>query len=87
MSRHSARGRAWDVQRKRVLDRDGWVCSVCMKDLAGFDATVDHISPVSHNEGKKYRDDELVAMCRTCNGTKADRVLTRIAYRNARWWE
>lgn len=39
----------WKELRLRVLARDGWVCSYCHKDIAGGDATVDHI--VSRKSG------------------------------------
>lgn len=85
MSQHSAKGAAWEAQRKRVLIRDGWACVMCGKHLDGADATVDHIEPIALNSGKAYSDDELVAMCRACNGRKSDRALTRVAYVSPRW--
>lgn len=85
MSRHSARGPAWDAQRLRVLDRDGWLCTACGKALEGADATVDHIEPTAHNPGREYEDHELVAMCRSCNSRKNDSVIRRAAYYNEAW--
>lgn len=85
MSTNSARGPAWEAQRQRILNRDGWVCTSCSKHLEGGDATVDHVDPVAHNPGKTYRDDELVSMCRTCNGRKQDRLLIRQDWWNPRW--
>lgn len=82
MSKHSARGAAWDVQRKRVLHRDGWVCLPCGKHLEGSDATVDHILPVTLDPEHVYEDDELVSMCRRCNGIKSDRIQRRMPWFN-----
>ena len=86
MSKHSARGAAWEAQRKRVLDRDGWVCTSCGKALEGADATVDHIEPIADDPDRIYEDHELASMCRRCNGIKQDRVLVRLAWFNPRWF-
>lgn len=85
MSRHSARGAKWEAQRLRTLERDGWLCSHCGKPLEGSDATVDHIEPISLDPGREYDDFELVAMCRSCNGRKADQLLRRAAYFSRDW--
>ena len=85
MSKHSARGKGWDDQRRRVLNRDGWICTACGRHLEGDDATVDHVDPIAHNTGKTYRDDELVSLCRVCNGRKQDRLLIRHDWWNPRW--
>lgn len=86
MSRHSAAGHAWRTQRKRVLDRDGWACTACGKDLHGSDATVDHVEAIALNPGRTYLDHELVAMCRRCNSRKGARTMVRLDYRNPRWF-
>lgn len=88
MSRHSASGPAWEAQRQRVLDRDGWRCAYCGCDLVGSDATVDHLESVasSGRDGDDYLDAELVAACRRCNGTKQDKPLVRLGYRSPRWF-
>lgn len=78
-------GPGWQAQRIRVLDRDGWICTACGKALDGADATVDHIDPQALNRGRDYTDDELAAMCRSCNSRKQDRVLVRMAWFNPRW--
>lgn len=79
MSRHSRRGTAWEKTRTRVLERDGGVCGYC-----GRDATeVDHIVPRA--AGGTDDDANLIAACKTCNGTKQDRQLVRTNYFNPRW--
>jgi len=85
MSKHSARGARWEAQRQRILDRDGWLCSACGKPLEGADATVDHIEPISLNPGREYADHELVAMCKSCNGRKQDRLIARLPYFARSW--
>ena len=83
MSQHSAKGAAWEAQKVRIWERDGWVCTSCGNWVARdnvdpqHDATVDHLDPVSFNPGKAYRDDELTTMCRTCNSRKGARLLVR----------
>ena len=85
MSKHSARGAAWEAQRQRVLQRDGWHCVYCSTPIEGSNATVDHVNPIAHDPGRTYSDDELVSSCRTCNGRKADRTTFRLDYTNPRW--
>ena len=85
MAKHSARGADWDAQRKRVLDRDGWTCQNCAKPLVGADATVDHTDPISLDPTHTYSDDELRALCRSCNGRKGDKTMERQAWLNPSW--
>lgn len=92
MSEQSSRGAAWNTVRLFVLDRDGWICQYCHKGLEGDDATADHI--VSKERWKREDrpgdvDDpsNLVAACRSCNGSKGDRDQgPRINYYNPRWF-
>ena len=77
----------WKAQRLRVLDRDGWVCAACGKDLAGDDATVDHIVPVAVSGATSWTDDELVSLCRVCNSRKGATVGARLDYRSPRWFD
>ena len=83
MSKISSRGTSWDALRLKVLDRDGWTCNYCGKHLEGSDGTADHVVP--KNLGGEDRLDNLVAACRKCNGSKQDRTLIRMDYRNPRW--
>ena len=84
MSEQSSRGAAWQKVRLAVLDRDGWICTACGKPLDGPDATVDHVIP--KNLGGTDDEDNLVAMCRTCNGRKSDRIEPiRQNWFNPRW--
>ena len=76
-----------------VLDRDGWTCTYCNKtDLDGDDATVDHIisKQTWQREQRPGNPDDmsnLVAACRSCNGSKSDRdTLPRLTYFNPRWF-
>lgn len=85
MSQHSARGKGWAAQRKRVLDRDGWQCMYCTIPLDDTNATVDHVEAISLSPEKEYRDDELVACCRPCNSRKQDKTLVRMNYRSQAW--
>lgn len=83
MSRHSSRGPAWDKTRLFVLDRDGWVCTQCGKELAGSDATVDHV--IAKANGGSDDPSNLVSLCRYHNGQKQDRALIRVTWFNERW--
>lgn len=83
MSTLSSRGPQWEITRKRILDRDQWICQYCSKPLEGADATVDHIVPKI--EGGSDDDSNLVASCRRCNGQKSGRMIVRSPWFNPRW--
>jgi 5-methylcytosine-specific restriction endonuclease McrA len=84
MSVHSARGPEWERARLATLNRDGWICVACGKDLEGDDATVDHIEPVVAG-GDKYDLNNLISLCRRDNSIKGDRIEVRTNYVNSRW--
>lgn len=54
--------------RKRMLERDGYICAYCGK----HGMTVDHIQPQSR--GGKNTWMNTVAACGRCNGKKADKT-------------
>lgn len=83
MSQYSSRGAAWNKLRLACLERDGWTCQECGKDLEGADATADHIIPKA--AGGEDRLDNLRALCRLCNGKRQDRELVRLAWASRRW--
>lgn len=59
------------------------VCVVCDKDLEGSDWTIDHIvasTPPNHDINN------LQSMCRECNSRKQNQPMTRITWRNPRWF-
>jgi len=61
----------WKQQRKRVLERDSYICTYC-----GGEATqVDHIIPRVHGGGHDL--DNLVACCRPCNTRKGSKSEAR----------
>jgi len=60
----------WRKVRLAILDRDHWTCYLCGKKLIGFDATVDHILPVSGNPELRLEQSNLAACCRKCNSSK-----------------
>ncbi|MFT4051108.1 MAG: HNH endonuclease [Microbacterium sp.] len=59
------------------------MCQICGKDLAGKDATADHIFPRA--AGGKDELDNLRALCLACNGRKSDRLVIRSSGVNPRW--
>ena len=62
----------WIKIRKQILDRDGWLCQMCGKQLVGSDATVDHIFPL-HLGGTSIPSN-LQSLCRSDNSAKRDKV-------------
>lgn len=82
MSKHSARGAAWNAQRQRVLQRDGHQCVYCNAEAT----EVDHVVAISLNPEGTYSDDQLVASCKPCNASKGAKPLVRTHYRSPRWF-
>ena len=59
------------------------ICTICHKALEGNDWTIDHIiasNPPNHDINN------LQSMCRECNGRKQDKTMTRITWKNPRWF-
>lgn len=73
----------WKRLRKAVLERDAWRCTACGKELEGRDATVDHVVPYTGPESNVMHN--LVALCRSCNSTKQDRLIVRIDWFSRKW--
>lgn len=73
----------WKRQRLRVIARDGYTCTACG---ATDDLTADHIDPHAKTQKDVVTDDELITLCRTCNGRKSDKEAVRIDYRAAGWF-
>lgn len=57
--------------RFEILQRDGFRCQFCGKQVPETELEVDHIHPRS--QGGKDSKDNLVAACRDCNRGKSDR--------------
>lgn len=85
MSKQSSRGADWESLRIRVLNRDGWRCVYCGKELSGSDATADHIVP--KDAGGVDAEWNLVACCRRDNGRKSNKVMIRMPWFNPKWVE
>lgn len=62
------------VSRRAVLTRDGGACAYCSRPAT----TVDHVRPRSR--GGQHRWENVVAACRSCNGTKDDRLLSELGW-------
>lgn len=62
----------WRQIRLAILDRDGWACYRCGKQLVDADATVDHLLPKA--KGGTDHPSNLAACCRAHNSGKRDRV-------------
>ncbi len=54
--------------RLMVFERDKFLCYKCNKQLTRFNATLDHIQPVSEGGDNSY--DNLVTSCFHCNTTR-----------------
>lgn len=56
-----------EVKRK-VWERDAYICYLCDEQLNDDTATVDHVTP--RNQGGKDTPDNLACCCKTCNNLK-----------------
>lgn len=62
--------------RERILLRDSYECSICG---SRYDLVIDHIIPVSR--GGKANMNNLQVLCRWCNGTKSNHLISIDSYR------
>jgi 5-methylcytosine-specific restriction endonuclease McrA len=62
------------LSRRAVLTRDRGTCAYCSKAAT----TMDHVQPRSR--GGQHRWENVVAACRSCNGTKDDRLLSELGW-------
>lgn len=62
------------LSRRAVFTRDGQVCVYC----GGSATSIDHVVPRSR--GGTHTWDNVVAACRRCNHTKADRSLAEMGW-------
>jgi 5-methylcytosine-specific restriction protein A len=69
-SRHQrGYGSEWDKQRRRVLERDNYLCQVCMKKgWISRARQVDHVLPKAF--GGSDDDDNLQSICVPCHKAK-----------------
>jgi len=63
--------------KQQVLDEAGWKCEYCGVDLNESIATIDHKIPL--RKGGTIDRSNLVAACRQCNMTKADRIIDSLS--------
>lgn len=54
--------------RRKIYERDNYVCHYCSSQLTTMTATLDHIVPVVEGGGNDYGN--LVTSCLTCNSRK-----------------
>ena len=64
-------------ERLEILKKSDGKCSHCGKTLDGF-FTVDHVIPL--NKGGSNDNDNLVALCESCNKEKADLIVEPASY-------
>ncbi len=64
-------GGAWPRIRKKILERDGYVCQVRGPRCRGHATQVDHIVPVTQG-GAWWDESNLRASCQPCNRDRVD---------------
>jgi hypothetical protein len=60
--------------RISIFERDGYKCYKCGKQLTRFDATLDHLLPVSKGGDNSYNN--LSTCCLSCNSKRRNRDLS-----------
>ena len=71
-------GSTWDKLRKKVLERDMYLCQACKRDgiltplgVKPYDHAVDHIKPKA--KGGTDDEDNLEGLCADCHDAKTER--------------
>jgi 5-methylcytosine-specific restriction protein A len=68
--RKGFRGAKRQEAKKRILERDGYVCQICGCLLEGMrDSILDHVIPLS--QGGSHEDDNLQSTCIACSAQKS----------------
>lgn len=62
------------LNNRAVLNRDRFTCGYC----GNHATTIDHVHPKS--KGGKHEWSNVIAACRRCNGTKADKLLSDLGW-------
>lgn len=67
--RKDFRGAKRQAAKKRILERDGYICQICGCLLEGMkDSILDHIIPIAR--GGSHDDDNLASICKPCSARK-----------------
>lgn len=62
-------GRDWELIRKRILERDGYLCQMCLSEGLYTSAShVDHIVP--KQKGGTNAESNLQSLCKPCHARK-----------------
>lgn len=61
------------ANRRKVYERDGYLCRYCLRQLTDMTATLDHVTAVAEGGGNELAN--LVTACLECNTRKQDRAL------------
>ena len=65
-------GYRWQQMRKRVLARDGSICSDCGRTPPDVRLTIDYVIPLAH--GGSNALDNLRVLCLACNGSRGGKT-------------
>lgn len=58
---------AWMRRKYDILQRDNFVCSICMADNSEIPLDVHHITYIDDRKAWEYPDYLLVTLCRDCH--------------------
>jgi 5-methylcytosine-specific restriction endonuclease McrA len=82
----SIRAPRWEATRRRILERDGYVCQIRLPGCTRVATTVDHIVPRAMGGG--HEDALLRAACNACNSRRGGQMRKKKplpAARPSRW--
>jgi hypothetical protein len=55
----------WDIIKKRILQRDNFICQICQKDLRNNRFNIHHKIPFRRS--KDNSDNNLISLCISCH--------------------
>ena len=78
----------WSVLRNEILNRDGYICQVCGKDVSGkyvgngmdwSKAEIDHIQPIALG-GLEFDINNLRVTCKECNTKNRPNAILKLKF-------
>lgn len=73
----------WQRKRKKILERDKYLCRVCLdgkhvnKAISNRRLEVHHIVPIVENDKLKLDDNNLITVCAFCHSLAEDNRIDR----------
>jgi 5-methylcytosine-specific restriction endonuclease McrA len=66
------------VSRLNIINRDGYICYLCKRQIGKRELVLDHVIPLAR--GGPHSEDNLRVACRFCNARKGDKLVAECAW-------